>query len=103
MLKTRPPRQVSSLIILPLIWSANDFPISITKEVYKRLRLCFQIADDIPIRKVDKGEKCYIGRSPEVGFYKAAFIAGFRLSLSLLHCRLADVLGILVCQLAPNT
>ena len=63
----------------------------------------FQIPDNVPIRKGDLGEKCYDGRSSDVGFYEAAFIARLRLPLSTLHCRLVSNLGMSVTQITPNT
>lgn len=65
--------------------------------MFDRLRPRSQILDDIPIKKVDKGEKYYMGESYEVGFYKAAFIARLRLPLSHLYSRLVDYFGIFVC------
>lgn len=44
--------------------------------VFSRLRPHFQIPDDVPIRKGDLGEKCYDGRSSDIGFYETAFIVG---------------------------
>lgn len=52
---------------------------------------------------VKKGEKCYLGRTANVGFYEVAFILGLRLPLTELHGWLADYLGVSVCQIAPNT
>lgn len=74
-----------------------------TNEVFNRLRPCFQIPNDITIRKADKGEKCYMGESYEVTFYEAAFIAGLRLHLSHLHHQLVDYMGVSIYQIAPNT
>ena len=54
-------------------------------EVFGRLRPRFQIPDNVPIRKGDLGEKCYVGKSSDVGFHEAAFIAGLRLPLFILH------------------
>ena len=75
----------------------NVFSVSMTNEVFNRLRPRFQVPDDIPIRKANKGEKCYMRQSLEVGFYEAAFIVGLRLPFNHLHHRLADFLGISVC------
>ena len=65
-------------------------------EVFSRLRPCFQIPNDMPIRKGDIREKCYDGRSSDVGFYEIALIAGLRLPLSTLHSRLASYIGVFV-------
>ena len=83
-------------------WSIHDFPIDISYKVFSNLRPCFQILDDVPIRKGNIGEKCYNGRSPDVGFYETAFIARLRLPLSSLHRQLASYMGISVSQIAPN-
>lgn len=82
--------QSSKKIILFDIWSVNDFPISMTKDVYGRFRPHFQIPYDVPIRKGANGEKCYVGRLHKVGFYEVAFIEGLRLPLSHLHHQLVD-------------
>lgn len=89
--------QTSRKIILSDIWSVNDFPISMTKDVYGKLGPHFQIPYNVPIRKGINGEKCYAGCLHKVSFYEAAFIAGLRLPLSHLHHRLVDYLGISVC------
>ena len=86
------PREV----ILPDDWSINDFLVDMSDEVFSRLRPHFQIPRNVPIRKGDLGEKCYDGKSSNIGFYKAMFIAGLRLPLSTLHRRLAFYLGVLV-------
>jgi len=52
---------------------------------------------------VKKGEKCYSGRTANVGFYEVAFILGLTLPLTELHGWLVDYLGISVCQIALNT
>ena len=77
-----PSGQSSRKIIFPDIWSVNDFLMSMTKDVYGRLKPRFQIPNNVPMRKGTKGEKCYTGCSHEVGFYEVAFIAGLRLPLS---------------------
>lgn len=89
-------------VVLPRIQLVNDFPMSMTNEVFSRLRPCFQIPNNIPIRKANKGEKCYARELNEVGFYDVAFIARLRLPLSHLHCQLADYMGVFVYQIAPN-
>ena len=73
-----------------------------TNEVFNKLRPCFQIPKDVPIRKADKGEKCYTGESYEVSFYEVAFIAGLRLPFCYLYHQLADYMGVFVCQISPN-
>jgi len=71
-------------------------------EVFGRLRPCFQILDNVPIRKGDLGENCYDGKSFDVGFYEAVFIAGLRLPFTTLHRWLASYLGMSVSQIALN-
>ena len=83
-------------VILLDDWSIHDFPIDMSDEVFSRLRPRFQIPNNVPIRKGDLGEKCYDGRSLDVGFYKTTFIAGLRLPLSTLHRQLASYLGVSV-------
>ena len=94
----RRPREV----ILPDNWSIHDFPVDMSDEVFGTLRPCFQIPDNVPIRKGDLGEKCYDGKSSEVHFYEAMFIAGLRLPLSILHHQLASYLCVSVIQIASN-
>ena len=65
-------------------------------QVFSRLRPRFQIPNNVPIRKGDIGEKCYKGRSSDVGFYETAFIVGLCLPLSTLHRWLASYLGVSV-------
>lgn len=55
--------------ILPSIWLINDFLSKMSKKVFGNLRPHFQISDDVPIRMVGKREKCYSGRTADVGFY----------------------------------
>lgn len=81
-------------------WSINDFLVDMSDKVFNRLSPRFQISDDVPIRKDEIGEKCYDGRSSNIGFYEIAFIAGLRLPLSTLHRRLASYMGESVNQIA---
>ena len=50
-------------------------------KVFNNLRLHYQIPDDVPIRMAGKKEKCYFGRTSDVGFYEAVFMADLRLTL----------------------
>ena len=95
-------RQKLREVILPDDWSIHDFPVDMSDEVFGRLRHYFQIPNNVPIRKGDLGEMCYDGKSSDVGFYKAMFIAGLHLPLSILYRRLASYLGVSVSQIAPN-
>ena len=54
----RRPREV----ILPDNWSIHDFPVDMSDEVFSKLRPCFQILVNVPIRKRDLGEKCCDGK-----------------------------------------
>ena len=72
------------------------------KYVFGRLRPRFQIPEDIPIRRTCKGEKFYLSENEDVRFYEATFIAVLRLPFTKIHRRLANYLGISVCQISPN-
>ena len=71
-------------------------------KVFRELRACYQIPDHIPIRLPRENERCYSGRTADVGMYDAMFAAGLRLPLTVLHRQLADFLGLSVTQIAPN-
>lgn len=88
--------------VLPQIWSVNEFVPKMTKDIFALLRPCFQIPDDVPIRKAEREEKCYLGNTEDVGFNKATFIAGLRLPLTEIHRRLVDYLGVFVFQISLN-
>ena len=70
--------------------------------IFKELRTWYQIPKHIPIRLPRENERCYLGRTADVGMYDAMFAVGLRLSLTALHCQLADFLGLSVSQIAPN-
>ena len=88
--------------ILPKIWTVNDFMPTMTKKVFKELRDRYQIPGNIPIRFPGKFEKCYLGRTKDIGMYDAMFAVGLRLSLTALHRQFANILGLFVSQIAPN-
>jgi len=71
-------------------------------KVFRELRIRYQIPDHIPIRLPKEDERCYSGRTADVGMYDAMFAAGLRLPLTALHRQLVDFLGISVTQIAPN-
>ena len=71
-------------------------------KVFKELCSRYQILDHILIRLPRKDEKCYSGRTTNVGMYDAMFAAGLRLPLTALHRQLANFLGLFVSQIAPN-
>ena len=88
--------------ILPKMWTVNDFKPIMTANTFKNLRDCYQIFDHIPIKLPRKFEKCYSGKTTDIGMYDAMFAAGLRLPLTTLHCLLANFLGLSISQIAPN-
>ncbi|XP_050242621.1 uncharacterized protein LOC126691619 [Quercus robur] len=88
--------------ILPEEWAVNKFLPKMSNRVFSELRIRFQIPDHIPLRLPKKNEKCYTGRTADVGMYDAMFAAGLRLPLTALHRQLADFLGLSVSQISPN-
>uniref|UniRef100_A0A7N2MDM9 Uncharacterized protein n=1 Tax=Quercus lobata TaxID=97700 RepID=A0A7N2MDM9_QUELO len=62
--------------ILPKMWTINDFKPMMSAKVFKNLRDCFQILDHIPIRLSGKFEKCYFGKTTDIGMYDAMFATG---------------------------
>ena len=88
--------------ILPTIWTVNDFKPMMTTKIFNNLRDRYQILDNIPIRLPGKYEKCYSGKTANVGMYDAMFAVGLRLPLTMLHRQLAIFLGFYVSQIAPN-
>ena len=53
--------------ILPKIWTVNDFKPTMTTNIFKNLRDCFQIPNHISIHLLGKFEKCYSGKIADVG------------------------------------
>jgi len=49
-----------------------------------------------------KFEKCYLGKTADIGMYDAMFTTGLRLPLMELHRQLANYLGLFVSQITPN-
>ena len=88
--------------ILPKIWTVNDFLPMMSYKVFKTLQDRYQIPDNIPIRLPGKCEKCYLGKTADVGMYDAMFEARLRLLLIALHHQLANFLGFSISQIAPN-
>ena len=88
--------------ILPEDWAVNKFLPRMSDKVFRELRICYQIPDHIPIRLPRENERCYSGRTADVGMYDAMFAVGLRLPLTALHRQLADFLGLSVIQIAPN-
>ena len=71
-------------------------------KVFKDLRDRYQILDHIPICLLGKFEKCYFGKTADVGMYDTMFVVGLRLPLTSLRRQLANFLGLSVSQIAPN-
>ena len=88
--------------ILPTEWVVNKFLPSMSDKIFSELRVRYQIPEHIPIRLPYENEKCYTGRTANVGMYDAMFAAGLRLPLTALHRQLVDYLGLSVSQIAPN-
>ena len=88
--------------ILPTIWTVNDFKLTMTTKIFKNLWDCYQIPQNIPIRLPRKFEKCYSGKTADVGMHDAMFVMGLRLPLTELHRQLANFLGFSVSQIASN-
>ena len=88
--------------VLPKIWTVNNFKPTMRTNIFKNLQDHYQISDHIPIHLLGKFEKCYSGKTVNIGMYDAMFEAGLRLSLTTLHLQLANFLGLSVSQIAPN-
>ena len=88
--------------ILPEDWAVNKFLPMMSDKVFKELHTRYRIPDHIPIRLPRENERCYSGRTANVGMYDAMFAAGLRLPLTALHHQLADFLGLSVTQITPN-
>ena len=80
----------------------NNFYLTMSPNVFNKLRDHFQIPENIPIHLPRKFERCYSGKTANVGMYNAMFAAGLRLSLVELHRQLANYLGLSISQIAPN-
>ena len=65
-------------------------------KVFKELRIRYQILEHIPIRLPRENEKCYLGRTADIGMYEAMFATRLKLPLTALHHQLADFLGLSV-------
>ena len=83
-------------------WAVNKFLPSMSDKIFKELHIRYQIPEHIPIRLPKENEKCYTGRTTDVGMYDAMFAAGLRLPLTALHRQLVDFLGRSVSQITPN-
>ena len=88
--------------ILPMEWAVNKFLPSMSDKFFSELCVRYQIPEHIPIRLPYENEKCYTGRTADVGMYDVKFATGLRLSLTALHRQLVDYLGLSINQIAPN-
>ena len=86
--------------ILPEDWAINKFLPKMSEKVFKELRTRFHILDHISIRFPRKKEKCYTGRTVDVGMYDAVLAAGLRLPLMALHRQVVDFIGLFISQIA---
>ena len=75
----------NSPFILPAEWAVNKFLPSMSDKIFSELRVRFQIPEHIPIHLPYENEKCYTGRTADIGMYDTMFAAGLRLSLTALH------------------
>ena len=83
-------------------WAVNKFLPSMSDKIFKELCVRYQIPEHIPIRLPKENEKCYTGRTADVGIYDAMFTTGLRLPLTTLHRQLVDYLGLSISQITPN-
>ena len=82
--------------ILPEDWAVNKFLPMMSDKDFRELHARYQISDHIPIRLPRENERCYSGRTADVGMYDAMFAVSLRLPLTALHRQLADFLGLSV-------
>ena len=80
----------------------NDFKPPMTTNIFKNLWDHYRIPNNIPIHLPGKFEKCYYGKTANVGMYDAMFVASLILPLMVLHRQLAIFLGLSISQIAPN-
>ena len=71
-------------------------------KIFSELRVRYQIPKHIPIHLPYENEKCYTGRTADIGMYDAMFVAGLRLPLTAHYRQLVDYLGLSVSQITPN-
>ena len=86
--------------ILPLIWTVNDFYLTMSLKVFNTLHARYQIPNHIPMRLPWKFEKCYSGKTANVDMYDAMFTTRLRLPLTELHRQLANCLVFSISQIA---
>lgn len=88
--------------ILPLIWTVNDFYLTMLLKVFNDLYTHFQILGHIPMRLPRKFEKCYSGEIADIGLYDIMFTTRLRLLLVELHYLLTNYLGLSISQITLN-
>ena len=88
--------------IPPKIWTVNDFYPTMSQRVFITFRDHHQIPDNIFICLLGKFERCYSGKTTDVGMYNAMFTVGLRLPLTKLYHQLTNYLGLSVSQITPN-
>ena len=66
-------------------WAINRFLPLMSDKAFKELRTRYQIPEHIPIRLPRENERCYSGRTADIGMYDAMFIVVLRLLLTALH------------------
>ena len=71
--------------ILLADWAVNNFLPMMSDKVFRELRARYQIPDHILIHLPRENERCYSGRTADVGMYDAMFAVGLRLPLTALH------------------
>ncbi|KAL0015381.1 hypothetical protein SO802_002450 [Lithocarpus litseifolius] len=70
---------------LSLIWTVNDFYPTKSQKVFDTLLDRYQIPEHIPFQLPRMFERCYLGKTTDVGMYDAMFTMGLRLPLTELH------------------
>lgn len=88
--------------ILLTIRTVNGFYPTMSIKVYNTLQDRYQILESIHLRLPKKFEKCYSGKTADIGIYEAMFAARLRLPLMDLHRQLANYLGLSISQVDPN-
>ena len=88
--------------VLPLMWTINDFNLTIKRKHFDTLRERYQTPVDIPIRLPFKFEKCYYRDAKDIRLYEQMFKARLRLPLGALHHRLLQYLGLATTQITLN-
>ena len=84
------------------LYPSRNINQKMTNNIFKNLRDCYQILENVPIYPPRKLERCYSRRTVNIGMYDAIFTTGLRLPLTELHHQLANYLGLSVSQIAPN-